>query len=282
MIRADQLDETLEAIKRHTTNFVHPTAIVAPNVTLRNCHVGPFCVVGSDHGPLELNGATIRSHTIIEGGSQIGDDLETGHHVLIRTGNTIGRNFRIGSYSSLEGGATIGDYCRFGGRCEMTQGILGDFVRLYVGSVITDNPLPPSNIRRPAVLNHGAVLCANVTVIAGVKIGMGAFVGSGSVVSKDVPDAKFHDRRGGTRKFVNELHYDRVEDLPEVRHPWTMHFKDDYPRGSWQRIDELSEWILAACRPPKHAPTICPECREPEVFGGSIKECKNGHRWEYA
>lgn len=241
MIRADQIDETLEAIKKHTTNFVHPTAIVAPNVTLRNCHIGAFCIVGSDHGPLELTGATVRSHTIIEGGSQIGDDLETGHHVLIRTGNTIGKNLRIGSYSSLEGGASIGDYCRFGGRCEMTEGVLGDFVRLYVGSIITDNPLPPSDIRKPAVLEHGSVLCANVTVIGGVKVGMGAFVGANSVVSKDVAPGRFHDRRGNTDKFVNQLVYD------DIRHPWTDHFRSDYPEESWSRIDDLNEWIKAVC-----------------------------------
>lgn len=242
MIRADLIDECLEEIHKREKR-IHPTAIIHPSVHIDyKTTIGPYCVIGSDHGGLDLRGATIRSHTIIEGGSHIKAGLETGHHVLIRTGNNIGKNFRIGSYSSLEGGAVIGDYCRFGGRCEMTQGILGDFVRLYVGSVITDNPLPPSTVREPAVLGHGSVLCAGVTVRGGVKVGLGAFVGGGAFVSKDVPDAMFYERSGRCVKYVNWLHWG------DIVHPWTDHFKDDYPEESWPRIDDLNEWIKAACK----------------------------------
>lgn len=242
MIRADLIDEVLDDI--HALNErIHPTAIIHKDVHVDSkTTIGPYCIIGSSHGGLDLRGATIRSHTIIEGESHIKAGLETGHHVLIRTGNTIGKNLRIGSYSSLEGGAVIGDYCRFGGRCEMTQGTLGDFVRLYVGSVITDNPLPPSTIREPAVVNHGAVLCAGVTVRGGVNIGMGAFVGGGAFVSRDVPDAKFYERSGKCEKFVNQLTWDGAA------HPWTDHFRDDYPEESWPRIDDLNEWIKGACR----------------------------------
>ena len=246
MINAYELDETLAKIKDlRERGSVHPTATIQGDVAFDEyTTIGPYCTIGSQHGKVRLKGANVRAYTTIEGGSEIGPDLETGQHVYIRTGNKIGKNLRIGSYSSLEGGATIGDYVRFGGRCEMTQGILGDFVRLYVGSIITDNPLPPSDIREPAVINHGAVLCANSLVIAGVTIGMGAYVGGGAVVSKDVPDAMFYDRRGKCEKFVNALK------SGDTRHPWTNHFRDDYPEESWPQLEELNAWIKAACKTP--------------------------------
>lgn len=232
-----------EAIARKRKGSIHPTATIQGDVAFDDeTTIGPYCTIGSEHGPLRLKGATIRAYSTIEGGSEIGPDLETGQHTFIRTGNKIGKNLRIGSYSSLEGGATIGDYVRFGGRCEMTLGTLGDFVRVYVGSVITDNPLPPSTIREPAVINHGAVLCANTLVIAGVTIGMGAYIGGGAVVSRDVPDAMFFDRRGKCEKFVNELV------SGDIRHPWTQHFRDDYPEESWAALDDLNAMILGACR----------------------------------
>ena len=80
--------------------MIHPTAIIHRNVHLGpDVEVEPFCIIGSEHGRLVINGKSIiRSHSIIEGGSEIGPDLETGHHVLIRTGNQIGTN----SESALE------------------------------------------------------------------------------------------------------------------------------------------------------------------------------------
>lgn len=238
---ADQM--VAERERQKFRQRIHPTATIRGDVTFDDeTIIGPYATVGSDHGPLRLQGATIRAYSTVEGGSEIGPGLETGQYTFIRTGNKIGTNLRIGSYSSLEGGATIGDYCRFGGRCEMTQGVLGDFVRVYVGSIITDNPLPPSVIREPAVINHGAVLCANTLVIAGVKIGMGAYVGGGAVVSRDVPDAMFYERSGKCEKFVNELV------RGEVTHPWTDHFRDDYPEESWARLDDLNEWVKGACK----------------------------------
>lgn len=245
MINVHELDATLAKIKDlRERGSVHPTATIQGDVAFDEfTTIGPYCTIGSEHGKVRLKGATVRAYTTIEGGSEIGPDLETGQHVYIRTGNKIGKNLRIGSYSSLEGGATIGAYVRFGGRCEMTQGILGDFVRCYVGTVITDNPLPPSTVREPAVINHGAVLCANVLVIAGVTIGMGAYIGGGAVVSKDVPDAKFLDRHGKCAKFVNQLV------SIDTQHPWTQHFRDDYPEEAWPALDDLNAMILGACKP---------------------------------
>jgi acetyltransferase-like isoleucine patch superfamily enzyme len=181
-------------------------------------------------------GTIIRSHSIIEGGSEIGGGLETGHHVLIRTGNRIGENLRIGTMSRLEGGGEIGDYVRIHGDCEMTKGIIRDFARVYGGSYITDNRLPPSRVNVPVIIDEGAVVTMNCVVIAGVRVGVGAFVGASSVVSRDVPDGMA--LIGGRLKMVNELRWG------DVQYPWTGYFRE-YPAAAQTRLAELHQRITS-------------------------------------
>jgi acetyltransferase-like isoleucine patch superfamily enzyme len=198
-----------------------------------------FCIVGSDHGPLRLGpGSLVRAYSTIQGGSVYGDQLETGEHVLLRAGNEVGRNLRIGSYSSLEGGGLIGDYVRIHGRCEMTKGEIRHFARVYGGTYITDNRLPPSSVNVPAILDEGSVVCMNSVVIAGVRIGVGAFVGASTVVSRDVPDGMA--LVGGKLKPVTELRWQTYS------YPWTNYYRDGYPPESHHRLEVLNEQIKLA------------------------------------
>lgn len=221
---------------------VHPTVIIQGDTHIdESVVIEPYCIIGSDHGPLHLGeGTIVRSHSIIEGGNTIGDGLETGHHVLIRTGNEIGTNLRIGTMSRLEGGGEIGDYVRIHGDCEMTKGSLRHFARVYGGSYITDNRLPPSDVNVPAVLDEGAVLCMNSVVIAGVRMGIGSFVGASTVVSRDVPDGMA--LVGGQYKPVTDLRWQGYE------YPWTGYYRDGYPVASWPRIEVLHGRIVRALR----------------------------------
>jgi UDP-3-O-[3-hydroxymyristoyl] glucosamine N-acyltransferase len=219
--------------------MIHPTAVIHPAVELHpSVEVEPFCIIGSDHGPLHLGeGSIIRSHSIIEGGSSYGPNLETGHHVLIRTGNQIGTNLRIGTGSSLEGGGEIGDYVRIHGRVEMTKGIIRHFARVYANCYITDNKLPPSNVNEPAIIDEGAVLTIGCVVVAGVRVGIGSFVGANTTVTKDVPDGMA--LVGGNLKSVAELRW------KDYSYPWTGYYRDGYPPASHERLAALHERIMS-------------------------------------
>jgi carbonic anhydrase/acetyltransferase-like protein (isoleucine patch superfamily) len=218
--------------------MIHPTAIIQGDTWIDDsAEIGPWCLIGSDHGPLYIGpGSIVRSHTIIEGGNHFDDRLETGHHALIRTGNEIGLNLRIGSYSSLEGGGKIGDFVRIHGRCEMTKGVINHFARVYGGTYITDNRLPPSNVNDPAILDEGSVVCMNSVVIAGVLVGLGSFVGASTVVSSDLPDVTA--LVGGKYKSIDELHW------KGYHYPWTGYFKDGYPGDAHPRIAKLHTRIM--------------------------------------
>lgn len=216
--------------------MIHPTAIIHPNANLVRVEVEPFAIIGSDHGPLNLTDAIIRSHSVIEGGSVIGPGLETGHHVLIRSGNTIGTNLRIGTGSSLEGGGQIGDYVRLHGRVEMTKGVIRHFARVYANCYITDNKLPPSNVNEPAILDEGSVLTIGCVVVAGVRVGIGSFVGANTTITHDVPDAMA--LVGGTLKPISELHW------KGYAYPWTGYYRDGYPPESLERLEALHQRIM--------------------------------------
>lgn len=218
--------------------MIHPTAIVHPNVTLHySVEIEPYCIIGSDHGPLHLKaGSIVRSHSIIEGGSVIGPGFETGHHVLVRAQNEIGTNLRIGTGSSLEGGGKIGDYVRIHGRVEMTKGELRDFSRVYANCYITDNKLPPSNVNVPAVIGEGAVLTIGCVVIAGVELGIGSFVGANTTVTRNVPAGLA--LIGGQMRPVTDLTW------MGYSYPWTGYYRDGYPPESHVRIEALHERIM--------------------------------------
>lgn len=220
--------------------MIHPTAIIHPDTTIHpSVEISPFCIIGSDHGPLRLGpGTIVRSHSVIEGGSTYGDGLETGHHVLLRTGNVAGRNLRIGTGSSLEGGGVIGNYVRIHGRCEMTKGELRDFARVYADCYITDNRLPPSSVNEPAVIGEGAVLTIGCVVVAGVRLGIGSFVGANTTVTKDVPDGMA--LVGGRLKPVTDLRW------KGYAYPWTSYYRDGYPEEAWPALDALDQRIMRA------------------------------------
>lgn len=220
--------------------MIHPSAVIHPNTSIHpSVVIEPFCVIGSDHGHLSLGqGSVIRSHSIIEGGSQIGEQLETGHHALIRTGNVIGFNLRLGTQSRLEGGARIGDYVRIHGNVEMTKADLRHFARVYADTTIADNLLPPSDVNELAVLDEGSVVCLNSVVLAGVRLGIGSFVGAQTVVSRDVPDATA--LVGGKLKPVNQLTWKGYS------YPWTGYYADAYPSSARSRIAVLHDRIMRA------------------------------------
>jgi acyl-[acyl carrier protein]--UDP-N-acetylglucosamine O-acyltransferase len=219
---------------------IHPTAIVHHRADVHpDAEIGPYCIIGSDHGDLRLGpGTVIRSHSVVEGGSTYGDGLETGHHVLLRHGNAAGLNLRIGTGSSLEGGGVIGDYVRIHGRCEMTKGEIRDFARVYADCYITDNKLPPSNVNEPVVIDEGAVLTIGCVVVAGVRLGIGSFVGANTTVTRDVPDGMA--LVGGKLKPVTALSW------KGYGYPWTGYYRDGYPESAWPRIEALHARILEA------------------------------------
>lgn len=152
--------------------------------------VDPFCILGSDHGPLTIGqGARIRSHTVIEGDVEIGERFQTGHHVLIRHGVRIGHGVKVGSYASVEGGTDLEDDVELGGRVQLgsqypgnVRLVVGRGARLYLGTIVLDNRRPPHGDFEPATIGAGASIGAGCLILPGAIVEPGAKVPAGSVI----------------------------------------------------------------------------------------------------
>ena len=153
---------------------------------------------GSAPGDLELvigEGARIRSHTVIYGGSTIGRRFQTGHGALVRESNVIGDDVSIGSHSIIEHHVLVGDGVRIHSNAFIPEySILEKGAWIGPNVVFTNATYPLSanakaNLRGPTI-REGAKIGANATLLPGVVVGRNALVGAGSVVVVDVPDGK--------------------------------------------------------------------------------------------
>ena len=226
-------------IGRYTT--IHDGVSLGDNVT-----VGDYCVLGSENGDsLEIGaGSTIRSHTVIYGGSSLGPGLQTGHHVLIREGTRAGRGLRLGSFTAIEGDCHLGDWVSCHGYVHVGRGSrIGDFVWLYSQVTLTNDPLPPSFIERPVTLEDGAVVCVGGIVMPGAHMRTGSYATAGTFVLGDIPEGAVVSGRDSA--VVG--HVSRLFDLETMtRHPWMRHYADRYPEEARDRIHRLGERILAS------------------------------------
>ena len=139
--------------------------------------------------------AIIRSHSVIYGGSRIGNKFQTGHGVLIREGNIIGDNVSIGTHSVVERENQIGNNVRIHSNCFIPEFmIIEDDVWIGPSTTILNVLHPPcpkfEACARSVHIKRGAKIGGNVTIGPRVTIGESSFIGMGSVVTKDVPDGK--------------------------------------------------------------------------------------------
>ena len=57
---------------------------------------------------------------------------------------------------------------------------------LFPYVIITNDPIPPSNIRQGVTIEPFATICTRTTILPGKRIGFGSFVGANSLVNKNL------------------------------------------------------------------------------------------------
>lgn len=242
--------------------MIHPTAAIASGARVAgDVEVGPFTVVHENvvigsgtvigshcsigeppssgmHGPLEIGEhSLIRSHSVFYAGSAFGPNLETGHHVAVREGITAGLNLRVGTHADLEGDTSIGDYVRLHSAVQIHQGAaLHDFVWIFPGTILTNDPHPPSDGCLAGVtVEHHAAIAADCCVAPGVTVGAHAVVGASSLVTRDVePNTLVF---GQPARAVGPASGVLLRDgSGKPAYPWTTHFRRGYPP------EVIAEW----------------------------------------
>lgn len=185
----------------------------------------------------------IRSHTVLYEGSKFFGGLETGHHTLIRENTMAGRRLRVGSFCDIEGDCSFGDYTSCHSYVHVGKGSrVGSFVWIYSLVTLTNDPLPPSFIEKPVMLEDGVVVCVGTTLLPGTLMRKGSYATAGSLVQGEIPVGAIVTGQAST--VVG--HVSRLVNFETmVRHPWMNHYFQRYPVDAQAAIQKLGEEILA-------------------------------------
>ncbi len=213
---------------------IGPFSIVGPGVTLgRGAKVGSHCELGiqtalAKQADLVIGeGSIIRSHSRFYVGSTF-RRIETGHGVTVRENTIAGEDFKVGTLGDIQGDCRFGDHVRLHSKVFVAKGsVLGDFVWLFPGVMLANDPHPPSNLERGVHIENYASVGACSVILPGARLGEGCFVGALSVVG-DVPAAMF--AVGNPCQIRRPASTILLKDgSGRSAYPWAAHFHRGYP-----------------------------------------------------
>jgi acetyltransferase-like isoleucine patch superfamily enzyme len=236
---------------------ISPRARISANVTIGDftiihdnveVHDGTIidshCVIGyptplAEGNPLVIGkDSLIRSHSVFYEGSRFGDGLKTGHHVTVREKCRAGKFLQLGTYSDVQGHCQIGDHVRTHSGVQINhETVVGNYVWLFPHVVIANDPHPPSNTIRGAVIEDYAAIGTMSCVMPGIRVGTRSLVGAHSLVNKDVePDTVVGGVPAKKLCMASDIKLKDGSGLPA--YPWMRHFHRGYPQElveAWRR-----------------------------------------------
>ena len=215
---------------------ISKTAMINENVVIEeNVTIGDFCVIGFNPKN-ELNkkliirkNSIINSHSVIYIGSEIGLNNIIGHNVLIREETFLGKNVQVGSYSDLEGYCSIDDYSKLHSCVHVGQhSKIMSYVYIFPYVVLTNDPIPPSDIRQGVVLEPFSIICTRATILPGIKVGFSSFIGANSLVNKNVDPELIGS--GNPFRIKGNISNIKIPKTNKSAYPWVGRFQKDYPQ----------------------------------------------------
>ena len=224
-------------------SFLDYNCIIRSGVNLgAHSYIGPNCILGEHTAKFYKNflpedsllhigaHALIRSHCVLYRGSVIGDHFQTGHHVTVREGTKAGTHWRLGTLSDIQGDCIIGDYVNMHSNVHIGKAAhIGNYVWIFPYCVLTNDPIPPSNITAGVTIDDYAVVSTGSILLPGVIVGNNSLIGAGSIVTKSVAPE--------TVVFGNPAHYKcHVNQIlnPEngfPAYPWIKRFHKYIPNS---------------------------------------------------
>ena len=204
--------------------------------------IGNDCVIGEPiqdyyFNPDYVNQKTIigkncllRSHAIVYCGNTISNNVSTGHRIMLRENNTIGEFSRIGNYTELHGNVEMGHYSNLHSSvCIVENSIIGNFVWISPGTILTNDITPPSTNRESPIINDFTFIAVNCVVLPGVKIGKHCLIGASTLVTMNVDDYKVC--YGTPGKIISDIHEFTIKGMKH--YPWPYSFDKGMP---WKEV----------------------------------------------
>ena len=215
---------------------ISKTAMINENVVIEeNVTIGDFCVIGfnpkneSNKKLIIRKNSIINSHSVIYIGSEIGLNNIIGHNVLIREETFLGKNVQVGSYSDLEGYCSIDDYSKLHSCVHVGQhSKIMSYVYIFPYVVLTNDPIPPSDIRQGVVLEPFSIICTRATILPGIKVGFSSFIGANSLVNKNVGPELIGS--GNPFRIKGNISNIKIPKTNKSAYPWVGRFQKDYPQ----------------------------------------------------
>ena len=240
---------------------IHPTAVIAPGVTIgENVVIEPYVVINSPHVILE-DRVVIKSHVYIEGYTTIGEGTVVYPSASIGTKTQdlkfrgektfvkIGKNCEIREFVTVNSSCQensvveVGDNCLIMAYCHIAHNcVIGNSV------IISNN----TNLAGHVEIGDHATLGGMTGIHQFVRIGKYAMVGGMSRVTHDIPP--FTIGAGNPFKFggLNSVGLKRHGFLLEVRRELSKAFK--YVYRSPRRLEEALVHI-------ENEPNLLPEVK---------------------
>ena len=226
------------------------TAKIYDNVIIEdNVRIGDYCVIGlksndnTDNKLIIKKNSIINSHTNIYLGSEIGENNIIGHNVLIREKSIFGKNVQIGSFSDIEGHCSIEEYSKLHSCVHVGQhSKIMSFVYIFPYVVLTNDPIPPSNIRQGVILEPFSIICTRSTILPGIKVGFSSFIGANSLVNKNVDAEQIGS--GNPFRIKGNISNIKIPKTNESAYPWVGRFKKDYQSNIKEVYKELRKKYL--------------------------------------
>ena len=224
---------------------ISSTAIIYENVVIEdNVTIGDYCIIGFNpknrlSKKLFIKKNTIiNTHTTIYSGSVIGEYNIIGHNVLIREETLLGNNVQVGSFSDIEGHCTIDNFSKLHSCVHIGQhSKIMSFVYLFPYVILTNDPVPPSDIRKGVTVEPFSIICTRSTILPGIKIGFSSFIGANSLVNKDIEPEKIGS--GNPFRVKGKISDIKLPNKNESAYPWINRFKKDYPKNIEVIFNEL-------------------------------------------
>lgn len=232
---------------------IGPYSIIHEGVWIKkNTQVGAYCELGiptplANNARLEIGeNSIIRSHSVFYTGSIIGARLQTGHHVCIRENSDLADGVQLGSRTDVQGDCSIGMYTKLHADVHVgKQSKIGSFVWLFPDVLLTNDPMPPSEILIGPIIEDYCVVASKTLIFPNVTISNNAVIGAGSVVKTDIAEWKL--ATGNPAKPICDVRILRMPNNPkEKAYPWNLRFHRGYPK------EVIRIWLAQANTLGKH------------------------------
>lgn len=140
--------------------YIHPTAVIGPNVTIGDAYIGPYCIIGypAEHrgtfpypvsdiyrsGRVEIcDGAILTGHVTVDAGIGMGGMTFIGASAFLMKHSHVGHDAILYPNVTVACGAKIGGHC-----------VIGDSSNIGLNAVIHQRVIVPAG----CMIGAGAVV----------------------------------------------------------------------------------------------------------------------------